>query len=124
MMKRDVLAHLLALVQPHRGRFLLVVFVTLLSTAASLIEPLIYREAVNDIAGLFVKHANDEAKIANGEELETGAGPLEDFLHQQIHRARETKPALPVPAKKRMRCSHTVHRMLRNVLRVKPSAHC
>lgn len=100
MMKRDVLKHLLSLVKPHRWQFLLVVFVTLLSTGASLVEPLIYREAVNDIAGLFVKQANDKTKLANGEELETGAGPMEDFLHRQIHWMQETKPATPVPVKK------------------------
>lgn len=99
MIKRDVLKQLLSLVKPHRSRFLVVVFVTLLSTGASLVEPLIYREAINDIAGLFVKQANDKAKAANGEDLETGDGPLEDFLHRQIHKAHETKPAPPVPAK-------------------------
>ena len=96
MKKHDVLRQLFSLIVPHRGRFLVVVFITLLSTGAGLVEPLIYREAINDIAGLFVKKANDSAKKTAGEELETSAGPLEDFLHQHIH----PHQTVPLPAKK------------------------
>lgn len=39
----------------------LVVFISLLSTGANLVEPLVYREAINDISGLFVQKAKDEA---------------------------------------------------------------
>ena len=99
-MKRDVLKHLYKLVEPHRGRFLLVAFITLLSTGAGLVEPLIYREAINDIAGLFVKHANDKAKVAAGEELETSDSPVEDFLRQKIRSAHTSTPHLPAPTLK------------------------
>jgi len=34
----------------------------LLSTGASLVEPLIYREAINDVAGLFVRQARENAQ--------------------------------------------------------------
>ena len=91
-MKKEVLNHLYQLVAPHRRRFLMVAFITLLSTGAGLVEPLIYREAINDIAGLFVKNANDAAKLDAGEEVETGSGTLETFLHQTIH-------GEPAPAK-------------------------
>ena len=77
----------------------MVAFITLLSTGAGLVEPLIYREAINDIAGLFVKRANDKAKVEAGEELETGDSPLEDFLHQKIVAAHESAHPLP-PATK------------------------
>lgn len=99
-MKKDVLHHLYKLVAPHRGRFLVVVFITLLSTGAGLVEPLIYREAINDIAGLFVKRANDKAKVEAGEPIETGDSPLEDFLHQKIQAARGSAKASPEPTKK------------------------
>ncbi|MBB5033092.1 ABC transporter ATP-binding protein [Prosthecobacter vanneervenii] len=100
-MKKEVLQHLYKLVEPHRGRFLLVAFITLLSTGAGLIEPLIYREAINDIAGLFVKHANDKARAAAGEELETSDNPVEDFLRQKIHSAQHPSTHhLPAPTKK------------------------
>ncbi|WP_395750757.1 ABC transporter ATP-binding protein [Prosthecobacter sp.] len=96
-MKKEVLNHLWKLVAPHRRRFLLVVFITLLSTGAGLVEPLIYREAINDIAGLFVKRAHDKAKVEAGEAIETGDSPLEDYLHKKIQAARAT-PAPPAPA--------------------------
>ena len=99
-MKKDVFNHLYQLVQPHRGRFLVVAFITLLSTGVGLVEPLIYREAINDIAGLLVKRANDKAKVAAGEELETSAGPLEDFLHQKILAAHSSTQPLPPATKK------------------------
>ena len=99
-MKKDVLNHLYKLVAPHRGRVLIVAFITLLSTGAGLVEPLIYREAINDIAGLFVKHANDKAKVEAGEELETGDSPLEDFLRQKIQAAHASSHPLPAPTRK------------------------
>lgn len=99
-MKKDVLRHLYQLVAPHRGRFLMVAFITLLSTGAALVEPLIYREAINDIAGLFVKRGNDKAKAEVGEALETGDGPLEDFLQQKIQATPGNSSHLPPPTKK------------------------
>ncbi|MFO1375928.1 MAG: ABC transporter ATP-binding protein [Steroidobacteraceae bacterium] len=39
---------------PHRGTFALVALLALLAAVAELLAPVIYREAVNDIAGLFV----------------------------------------------------------------------
>ena len=46
---------LLRLARPYRRQFALIATLALLTTAADLIEPLIYRFAVNDIAGLFVE---------------------------------------------------------------------
>ena len=43
-----------ALARPYRREFLAVAAFALLATATDLLAPLIYREAVNDIAGLFV----------------------------------------------------------------------
>jgi ABC-type multidrug transport system fused ATPase/permease subunit len=43
-----------ALARPYRRQFLVVALLALLATATDLVAPLIYREAVNDIAGLFV----------------------------------------------------------------------
>ncbi|HTY51216.1 MAG TPA: ABC transporter ATP-binding protein [Steroidobacteraceae bacterium] len=43
-----------ALAWPYRRQFLFVAAFALLATTADLLAPLIYREAVNDIAGLFV----------------------------------------------------------------------
>jgi ATP-binding cassette, subfamily B, bacterial len=52
---------ILKLAAPYRARFLVVLIVAAISTAASLIEPLIYRAAVNDVAGLFVERAREDA---------------------------------------------------------------
>ncbi len=49
------------LARPYRGRFLVIALLALFGTAADLVEPLIYRAAVNDIAGLFVGRASEAA---------------------------------------------------------------
>src|SRR5215471_15539054 len=46
---------LLQLARPFKGRFVLISFLALLGTSADLIQPLIYRVAINDVAGLFVE---------------------------------------------------------------------
>jgi ABC-type multidrug transport system fused ATPase/permease subunit len=61
-LKKEVWKHLFRLILPHRKKFLWVVTLGLLSTGASLVEPLIYREAINDVAGLFVKQARENAQ--------------------------------------------------------------
>ncbi len=83
-MRRDVWKHLLQLVGPHKKQFLLVVLLALLSTGATLVEPLVYREAINDIAGLFVKDANDRAKTENGQAIEEGDDAIDDFFAKKI----------------------------------------
>ena len=61
-MKKDVWKNIVRLILPHKKKFLWVVTLGLLSTGASLIEPLIYREAINDVAGLFVHQAKENAQ--------------------------------------------------------------
>ena len=53
--KKTVWTNIFRLILPYRKKFGWVVFLGLLSTGVSLLEPLIYREAINDVAGLFVK---------------------------------------------------------------------
>lgn len=59
----DVWSHIIQLVIPYKKRFFGVVLVGLLGTGASLVEPLIYREAINDVAGLFVGQSGNNADI-------------------------------------------------------------
>ena len=61
------------LAQPYRGRFLLVALFGALGTGAELVEPLVYRVAVNDVAGVFVRHAA------------TGSDPIEDLIPAPAH---------------------------------------
>ena len=53
---------LFRLATPFRGRILIIIGLAALSTAATLIEPLIYRVAVNDVAGLFVRKAQEQTE--------------------------------------------------------------
>src|SRR5258705_5310749 len=53
---------LFRLAAPFRGRILVIIALAALSTAATLIEPLIYRVAVNDVAGLFVRKAQEQTE--------------------------------------------------------------
>jgi ABC-type multidrug transport system fused ATPase/permease subunit len=64
---------LFGLARPFRARILFIILVAALSTAATLIEPLIYRVAVNDVAGLFVGKAQEQA------EQEEDLGLLQEF---------------------------------------------
>ena len=61
-MKKAVWKNIYRLILPYRKKFLWVVTLGLLSTGASLVEPLIYREAINDVAGLFVRQARENAQ--------------------------------------------------------------
>jgi ABC-type multidrug transport system fused ATPase/permease subunit len=60
--KKTVWTNIFRLILPYRKKFGWVVFLGLLSTGVSLLEPLIYREAINDVAGLFVKQARENAQ--------------------------------------------------------------
>jgi ABC-type multidrug transport system fused ATPase/permease subunit len=60
--KNSVWKSIYRLILPHRKKFFWVVLLALLSTGASLVEPLIYREAINDVAGLFVKQAKEDVR--------------------------------------------------------------
>ena len=52
---------LLQLARPYRKRFVLIALLALLGTGADLLQPLIYRTAINDVAGLFVDRVVEKA---------------------------------------------------------------
>ena len=54
---------LFRLARPLRARILIIIFLAALSTGATLIEPLVYRVAVNDVAGLFVCKAQEQTDV-------------------------------------------------------------
>jgi ABC-type multidrug transport system fused ATPase/permease subunit len=77
---------------PFRGRILIIILLAALSTAAELVEPLIYRVAVNDVAGLFVGKAEQR--------IETGRSPEPDSPGarvQQTSYERDERRAAPRP---------------------------
>ena len=71
---------LLRFALPYRRQFLLVAIFAVLATSTDLLSPVIYREAVNDIAGLFV-----------GEPGETGMDALSDST-DAVRAPDATKP--------------------------------
>jgi ABC-type multidrug transport system fused ATPase/permease subunit len=88
--KKDVWLNIFRLIIPYRRKFLWVVLLGLLSTGASLVEPLIYREAINDVAGLFVRQARENAQKDLG--LDPGE---EDSIRSMIE---QESPAMKKPA--------------------------
>ena len=60
--KRNVWKSIARLMLPHKKTLTVLIFLSLLSTANSLIEPLVYREAINDIAGTFVQQTKEDTK--------------------------------------------------------------
>jgi ABC-type multidrug transport system fused ATPase/permease subunit len=68
-----VLRALLELARPHRRRFAIIALLALLASGADLLQPLIYRTAINDVAGLFVERPVVPAPKLLGKELDTSA---------------------------------------------------
>lgn len=58
---RRVFQILIALARGHKKHVALVMLLSFLATAADLVNPLIYREAINDVAGLFVQKGSSPA---------------------------------------------------------------
>ncbi len=52
---------LLLLARPYKKRFVLIALLALLATGADLLQPLIYRTAINDVAGMFVDRVVEKA---------------------------------------------------------------
>jgi ABC-type multidrug transport system fused ATPase/permease subunit len=89
--KKNVWENIFRLIVPYRKKFLWVVTLSLLSTGASLIEPLIYRTAINDVAGLFVRQARLNAQ------KDLGVDPGEADSIQSMIRS-EVPDSAAVPA--------------------------
>ena len=105
-----------ALSLPYRGQLLLVGLFAAVSTGAELIEPLVYRVAVNDVAGVFVHRA----ATGGGEPDEVGSTPAPVVMHARSERA----VASSLPTHHRGGSSHrpgyvaprTVEQMFRTLL--------
>lgn len=81
---------LFKLARPFRLRILIIIFLAALSTGATLIEPLIYRVAVNDVAGLFVRKAQEQTEPQEEEtSLVQAAESPEDYIHQVAYQIKE-----------------------------------
>ena len=95
--KLSVWTSIYRLIIPHKKKFFWVVLLSLLSTGASLVEPLIYREAINDVAGLFVKQAKDDTKkelglFTDDEEAEDSVAHVNTIKDTLIKEKKVAKP--------------------------------
>ncbi len=80
--KRETWRKIFGLIKPYKRSFATVVFIGLLSTGAHLLEPLIYREAINDVAGLFVQQAKDDTR-KEMQQVEADPDPFSDFVEKE-----------------------------------------
>ena len=125
--KRSVWKSIFRLIQPHKKRFTAVVIIGLLSTGVGLLEPLIYREAVNDVAGLFVKQAKDDVRhelgVATDDDavnnlIEKGIADVEkdaDVISKEIEQIKP-KPKLKEPHTTTHVASRTPNQALQTLL--------
>jgi len=75
---RDVLQALLRLARPYKTRFAVIVTLAVLATGADLLQPLIYRTAINDVAGLFVGRPISRVPIDD-----QGGGQVFKYEHRE-----------------------------------------
>ncbi len=101
--KKDVWQSIYRLVKPYKKGLLLVFTISLLSTGITLLEPLIYREAINDIAGLFVQKARNDVKKEMGIASETGEEPITGFFEKALGLE---KPAAAPPREDTLKKPH------------------
>jgi len=62
--KMGTLRTLVQLAAPYKKRFIIIAILALLGTGADLLQPLIYRVAINDVAGLFMERPGTAEKPA------------------------------------------------------------
>ncbi len=88
---KNVWRHLFDIVLPHKKRFIVIVLIGLLSTGANLIEPLIYREAINDVAGLFVRQARVDTQVELDDEPDPITHEIEKLLSPESPKQPHSK---------------------------------
>jgi ABC-type multidrug transport system fused ATPase/permease subunit len=86
--RKEFFSGIFKLVIPFKKQFIWVIIFSLLGTGTSLIEPLIYREAVNDVAGVFVSQARDSARKESGL-------PREHRKTKEPHHQNKVAPRTP-----------------------------
>jgi len=81
--KKNTWKSLFDIVLPYKKKLLMVIFIGLISTGATLLEPLIYREAINDITGVFIGRAVNEAQ-ADSLSTEIEVNPIISFFQERL----------------------------------------
>ena len=96
--KRNVWANIYRLVKEYKKGLIGVFIISLLSTGITLLEPLIYREAVNDVAGLYVQKARNDVKSEMGLEKETDKEPFIEFIERKFSKKPTADTATKMPS--------------------------
>lgn len=109
--RKSVWINISLLIKPFRKRLVLVFILSLISTGLTLIEPLIYREAINDIAGLFVQKSRNELRKEMGVEPVTDEAPIIGFIENKIGIKKEVPATDTVQIKKHPSASAKKHRV-------------
>lgn len=80
--KKSVWVNIYRLVKPYKRRLTVVFIISFAATAVTLVTPLIYREAINDIAGLFLQKARNDVKAEAGMETDQEDLPRIPFIEK------------------------------------------
>ncbi len=92
--KKNAWQNILRLITPYKKKLIIIFTISLMATAVTLIEPLIYREAVNDIAGLFVHEARTDAKKEMGYKITESSPSIHTGTrHKKIEKHTRTHVA-------------------------------
>ena len=83
---------LIALARPFKNRFIVIALLALLGTGADLLQPLIYRVAINDVAGLFVDRTRPAAPPSTPRPERRRVDELGPRNTQQPHRTDFVAP--------------------------------
>jgi ATP-binding cassette, subfamily B, bacterial len=78
--KKNVWRNIYLLIRPYKKKLITVFVISLIATGVSLLEPLIYREAINDIAGLFVQQAKNDVNVQRGDSTVEEESPVIPFF--------------------------------------------
>jgi ABC-type multidrug transport system fused ATPase/permease subunit len=86
------------LAMPYRRQFVVVTLLALVGTTAELVEPLIYRTAVNDVAGVFVQRASEHSRTESPADMgwrrhATTNNPTAILVQHPSERRRSEHPA-------------------------------
>jgi ATP-binding cassette subfamily B protein len=98
-LKKSVWKNIFRLILPYKRRFIAVVIIGLLSTGVNLLEPLIYREAINDVAGLFVQQAKDDTRKELG--VDTENDPFNNIVDKGIAAVKEGTESIKESSEKK-----------------------
>ncbi|MEO8369361.1 MAG: ABC transporter transmembrane domain-containing protein, partial [Candidatus Solibacter sp.] len=93
---------LFELASPYKRRFARIALFALLATGADLLQPLIYRAAINDVAGLFVDRVEEKAGPPPAPEPEAPRITIEEQRRQRLEKTqRPHQPNYVAPRTRR-----------------------